>query len=709
MKRPLLLSLILVAACGSKKDPEGKMAPMPAPAPGSAGSGSAGSGSAAPAEPTEPPSPALDLAGMDKTVPPGDDFFGYANGTWLRTTEIPADRSSWGSGGITVEKTAKRVAELIKGAMTAPAGSEERKVGDYYATYMDEAAIEKAGVAPLKPALDRIAGIKEPMHLALAIGGTLRADVDAINNTWFETANLFGVWVAQDLTDPSKYIPFLLQGGLGMPSRDYYQDAAPKMAELRTKYQAHIDAMLKLAGIADADALAPKIMELEVKIAKAHQPRSDSESVKNGITHWTRKDFDTKAPGLDWGALFEGAQLGNVEMFDVWHPKATIGISALAKSVPLDTWKAYLTYRAIDRAAPMLPKAFVDESFAFYGSALAGTPALAERWKRGVDHTSDAVGEAVGKMYVGKYFPAAAKQKITEMVTHIVAAFGRRIDQLAWMTPATKAKAKAKLAIIRVSVGYPDKFRDYTGLEIVKGDALGNAERASLFEYKRNLAKLGTPVDRDEWVMTPQLVNAVNLPAMNAMNFPAGMLQAPYFDPTRPSAMDYGAIGSVIGHEISHSFDDQGALFDANGKLENWWTKEDFAHFSASGAALVKQFDAYKPFPDLAVNGKQTLSENIADVAGLSAAYDAYRTSLGGKEAPAWEGLTGDQQFFLAFGQAWRTKFREPALRRRILTDGHAPGEYRANTVRNLDAWYTAFDIKGGKLALTPEQRVKIW
>ncbi len=709
MKRSLLLSLILVAACGSKKDKEGKMAPLPAPTTGSAGSGSGGSGSATPTEPAPPAAPALDLAGMDKTVKPGDDFFAYANGTWLKTTEIPADRSSWGSGGITTEKTAKRVADLIKESMTAPAGSEARKVGDYYATFMDEATIEKLGVTPLQPALDKIAAIKDAKGLAFAIGETLRADVDAINNTAFATPNLFGVWIAQDLTDPSKYIPFLLQGGLGMPSRDYYIDAAPRMAELRTKYQAHIGAVLKLAGNPNADALAPKIMELETQIAKAHQPRSDSENVKNGITHWSAKDFATKAPGLDWASLFEGAQLAKVETFDVWHPKATAGIAAIVKSAPLDTWKAYLTYQTIDQASWKLPKAFVEESFAFYGSALAGTPALADRWKRGVDATSDALGEAVGKLYVGKYFPDAAKQKITGMVKNILAAFDRRIDQLAWMSPATKAKAKAKLAIIKVSVGYPDKFRDYSGLEVKVGDALGNAQRASMFEYKRNLAKLGTPVNRDEWVMTPQLVNAVNLPAMNAMNFPAGMLQAPYFDPDRPTAMDYGAIGAVIGHEISHSFDDQGALFDQNGKLENWWTKEDFAHFAASSAALAKQYDAYKPFPDLAVNGKQTLSENIADVAGLSAAYDAYRLSLDGKEAAAWEGLTGDQQFFLAFGQSWRTKYREPALRRRILTDGHSPGEFRADTVRNLDAWYTAFDVKDGKLALTPEQRVKIW
>jgi predicted metalloendopeptidase len=378
--------------------------------------------------------------------------------------------------------------------------------------------------------------------------------------------------------------------------------------------------------------------------------------------------------------------------------------------VPLATWKDYLAYHAIEHAAWFMPKAFVDEQFAFYGTTLAGTPTLRERWKRGVDASNEALGEAVGKLYVAKYFSAAARDRIRALVKNILAAFDRRIDALAWMAPATKAKAKAKLAALKVGVGYPDKWRDYSALDVQKGDALGNAKRAVRFDYERNLAKLGTPVDRDEWVMTPQLVNAVNLPAMNALNFPAAILQPPFFDPARPEAMDYGAIGAVIGHEISHSFDDQGALFDDAGKLQNWWTPADFTHFKDQGAALAKQFSAYKPFPDLAVNGQQTLSENIADVAGLAAAYDAYRISLAGKDAPAWQGLTGDQQLFLSFAQSWRTKTREPALRRQILTDGHAPGQFRADTVRNIDAWYSAFDVKPTeKLYLAPPTRVHVW
>jgi putative endopeptidase len=700
MKR-FALALVLLAACGNKKEP------APAVTPGSAGSAvaapapDAGAGSAA---------PALDLAGMNKAVKPGDDFFAFANGTWFGTTEIPADRSSWGSGAITAELTQQRLRELLEAAANAPAGSEARKIGDYYATFMDEAAIDAKGLAPLQPDLDRVAAIKDAKDLARAIGETLRADVDVINATNFETPNLFGVWIAQDLRDPAKYSTFLLQGGLGMPSRDFYIDASPRMAEIRGKYEAHIAKMLDLAKLPGGAAAAKRIFDLEMQIAKAHVTRVESEDVKNGLTHWSRADFDTKAPGLDWGALFDGAQLGKQTDFVVWHPKATTGIAAVVKSVPVATWREYLAFRAVERAAPYMPKAFVDESFAFYGTTLAGTPTLRERWKRGVDASNAALGEAIGKLYVAKYFSDAAKHKIRSLVTNIIAAFDKRIDALAWMAPATKAKAKAKLAALKVGVGYPDKWRDYAGLDVQKGDALGNARRSALFEYQYNLAKLGTPVDRDEWVMVPQLVNAVNLPAMNALNFPAAILQPPYFDPLRPEAMDYGSIGAVIGHEISHSFDDQGAQFDDTGRLQDWWTKDDYAHFKAQGAALEAQFNAYKPFPDLAVNGKQTLSENIADVAGLAAAYDAYRLSLGKEAAPAWQGLTGDQQFFISFGQSWRTKYREPLLRRLILTDGHSPGEFRADTARNLDAWYQAFDVKPGeKLYLDPKTRVRVW
>jgi putative endopeptidase len=659
-----------------------------------------------------PVSHGIDLAGIDRSVAPGDDFFRYANGTWLKTTEIPADRSVWGVSSALAELTARRTADLITEASKAqaPVGSDARKVGDTYATFMDEADIEAKGLQPLRPELESVAAIPDAAALARALGGTLRADVDALNSTNFYTANLFGLWVAQDLDDPGRYSPFLLQGGLGMPDRDYYLDPSPRMAEIRTRYQAHIGAVLKLAGIPEADAKATRIFELEHRIAKAHARRVDSEDVLKGNNHWTRQDFAARAPGLDWQAFFSAAGLEAQNEFVVWQPGAATGIAAVVGDQPLGTWKEYLTFRALERAATYLPKAFVDEQFAFYGNVLSGTPKLRDRWKRGVEVTDAALGEVVGKLYVARYFPAGEKARAEEMVRNELAAFGRRIDRLDWMAPQTKLKAKAKLAALKVGVGYPDNWRDYSALEVVKGDALGNAQRASLFRYRWNLKKLGQPVDRGEWVMNAQLVNAVNLPAMNALNFPAAILQPPFFDPARPSVMDYGSIGSVIGHEISHSFDDQGALFDASGRLENWWTKDDFAHFNASAEALVRQYGAYRPFPDLAVNGKLTVSENIADVAGLAAAYDAYRLSLGGKEAPAVQGLTGDQQFFLSFAQSWRTKFREPALRQRIVIDSHAPAEYRADTVRNLDAWYDAFSVKPGQaLYLAPKDRVRVW
>ena len=656
--------------------------------------------------------PGIDLGGMDRAVAPGDDFFRYANGTWLKETEIPADSAAWGSAGILEELTSTRTRELIEKAATspAPAGSDERKIGDTFATFLDEAAIEAKGLAPLKPDLDGVAALADKAALARALGGALRADVDVLNNTNFYTGNLFGLWVAQDLDEPSKYSPFLLQGGLGMPDRDYYLDPAPRMADIRARYQAHVEKMLALASFPDAAAKAARIVGLEKKIAAAHASREDSEDVLKGNNHWSRADFPAKAPGLDWGAYFGAAGLGAQASFVVWQPGAVTGIAALVASEPLDTWKEYLALRALSRAATYLPRAFVDEQFAFYGTTLTGAPKVRDRWKRGVSVTDAALGEAVGRLYVAKYFPPSEKARAEEMVKNEIAAFGLRIDRLDWMARETKAKAKAKLAALKVGVGYPDKWTDYSGLEVVKGDALGNARRASIFRTARALARLGKPVDRGEWVMNPQLVNAVNLPAMNALNFPAAMLQPPYFDPARPAVMDYGASGSVIGHEISHSFDDQGALFDAEGRLKNWWTKDDFDHFTASAQALIRQYNAYRPFPDLAVNGKLTISENIADVAGLAAAYDAYRISQGGKEAPAWRGVPGDQQFFIAFAQSWRTKFREPALRQRIVVDGHAPAEYRADTVRNLDAWYAAFDVKPGqKLHLEPKERVKVW
>jgi putative endopeptidase len=653
----------------------------------------------------------VDVEGMDVHIKPGDDFYRYANGTWLARSEIPADRATWGTGAMLAELTNKRVAELIQNAAEhAAAGSDARKVGDFYSTYMDDAAIEAKGIAPLAPTLDRIAAISDTTALGRELGGSLRADVDALNNTNFETPNIFGVWIAQDLTDPAKYSAFLLQGGLGMPNREYYLDASPRMAEIRAKYETYLATLFKLAKHPGAADAAKRVVALEERIAKSHGSREDSADVLKSNNHWSRADFDHRAPGLDWTAFFDAAGLGGQSTFVVWQPTAPGGVAAAVKTVPIATWKDYLAARAIDRAAPTLPKAFVDAHFDFHSRTLAGTPALRERWKRAVDATNDGLGNAVGRMYIEKYFPPAEKERAATLVRRLIAAFDRRLDGLEWMKPETKRKAKAKLAVLKIGVGYPDTWIDYGALSVVKGDAVGNAERAALFAYRRQLAKLGKPVDRSEWVSDPQVVDAYNLPAMNAMNFPAAILQAPYFDRDRPEVMDYGAIGAIIGHEISHSFDDQGALFDSDGKLSNWWTKEDFDHFTQQSARLVAQYNAYRPFPDLAVNGKLTLSENIADVAGLATSYDAYRLSLDGREAPAVQNLTGDQQFFLSFAQMWRAKIREAALRRRVLTDGHSPPEYRGDTVRNLNPWYAAFSPQpGDMLFLSPADRVSIW
>jgi predicted metalloendopeptidase len=652
------------------------------------------------------------LAGMDRTVLPGADFNQYANGGWIRATEIPADLSSTGVGRELSELTDQRTAELIRGTAQsdAAAGSDARKVADFYASYMDEAAIEARGVTVLKPGFARIAAISDRAKLARYLGSTLRADVDILNATRLYTDNVLGLWVAQDLDDPSRYVPFLLQGGLGMPDRDYYLVDSAQMADTRSHYRQHIAAMLKLAGVADSARKADAVYGLELQLARTHATRAESEDVKHGDNHWSRAQLKSRAPGLDWERFLAAAGLGQQQEFIAWQPGALTGFAALAASTPLDTWRAYLQFHAIEHNAHFLPKAFVDEQFAFYGKVLQGTPQLRERWKRAVSYTSAALGFAVGKLYVARYFPPANKAAIEEIVRNLERAFAARIDALEWMAPETRVEAKAKLAALKVGIGYPDRWRDYSGLSVLRADAFGNNERAELFEYRYNLNKLGRPVDRSEWCMTPQLVNAVNLPAMNALNFPAAILQPPYFDASRPAAMNYGAIGATIGHEISHSFDDQGALFDAAGRLHNWWKPEDFAHFRASAEQLVAQFNAYHPFPDLAVNGQQTLSENIADVAGLGAAYSAYRLAAVETAGPLVDGFTSDQQFFLSFAQSWRAKYRAPLLRQIIITDGHAPDEYRASTVRNLDAWYAAFNVQPGQaLYLPPDQRVRMW
>ena len=651
----------------------------------------------------------IDIAGMDRTIDPGNDFFGFANGGWMKKTEIPADRTSFGTFDAIFDIVSKRTAEIIKDAGKSKT-PEAKMVADYYRAYLDEAGIDSSGLNPLKADLAWIAAIKNKTQLSQVLGSQLRADVDPLNATNFYTDRLFGLFISADFNNPKKNVPYMLQGGLGLPDRDNYVNTDAANTALQAKYKTHIATILKLANVADADAKAARIYGLEHKIAENHATREESSDVHKANNPWKLSDFASNAPGIDWTTYFKAAGLAGQPMIMAWHPKAITGISALVASQPIDVWKEYLTFRVIDRASGLLPKAFADESFNFYRKTLFGVPQQRARDQRAINATSGALGDIVGKMYVAKYFPPQAKTEIQTIVKNIVAAFGKRIDNLAWMSPETKAKAKAKLATLYVGVGYPDHWRSYAGLKIDPKDALGNAQRIGMLNYRWSLAKLKQPVDKTEWWMTPQTVNAVNLPLQNALNFPAAILLPPFFDPNADPVENYGSVGGIIGHEISHSFDDTGSQFDAEGRLLNWWTPQDYDHFKASSDKLAAQYDAYEPLPGLHLNGKQTLGENIADVAGLSAAYDAYRASYGGKEAPSANGLTGDQRFFVAFGQSWRGKMRPETLRIVVMTDGHSPDQYRADTVRNIDAWYTAFNVKpGNKLYLSPDARVKVW
>ncbi|MFD0320960.1 M13 family metallopeptidase [Lysobacter gummosus] len=676
----------------------------------------------APAQTTAPaatPVSGIDLTGLDKTVKPGDDFDAFANGGWRKNFEIPADRSNYGAFTQLLETAEKRNAELIAelAAGKPAAGTDARRIADFHTAYMDEAGTEKRGLQALQPQLDAIGAIASRSDLSRAFGAGVRADTDPLNATNFHTDNLFGVFVAKGLQEPA-YVATLMQGGLGMPDREYYLSSDKEMVETRKKYETYVIALLKQAGIADAESKAKAIIALETKIAKAHAPLVDSQNVHKANNPWDTAAFAQRAPGIEWAAFFDAAGLAAQKKIVAWQPGAITGIARLVGSEPLPVWKDYLAFHALDHAAwnqalrgpGELPKAYTDLAFGFHGTTLAGTPQARERSKRALDATSSALGDALGKLYAAKYFPAASKAKVEEMVGNILAAFDERVDSLTWMTPQTKAKAREKAKSMRVSVGYPERWRDYSSLDIRPDDALGNRLRAELHEYRYQLSKLGQPVDNGEWWMTPQTVNAVQLPLQNAMNFPAAILDKPFFDPNADAAANYGSIGAVIGHEISHGFDDTGAEFDGQGRLANWWTPADTQHFQEATKKLADQYSAYEPLPGLRVNGKQTSGENIADVSGLTIAYMAYRKSLGGKQAPVIDGLSGDQRFFLAYAETWRSKIRDAALRQRILTDGHAPAAQRAQTVRNIDAWYDAWGAKPGeKLYLAPADRIKIW
>ena len=643
----------------------------------------------------------FDAKGMDTKVRPGDDFFAFANGGWDAATPIPADRSGYGVAYVLDDLSRQRTREIIEAAAANPGASENAaRVGTYYATFMDEAAIEARGVGAVKPALDRIAAITTRRDLASAFGAGQRLGIPGP----------FRVGVEQDPKNPERYIVGMGQSGLGMPDRDYYLVDNPKFVETRAKYIDHIAAMLTLAGYDNVRPRAEAVFALEKAIAAAHWTNVENRDPVKTYNLRAPAALAAQAPGIDWAAYLAAAGVGGQADLDIAQPTAFAAMAKLVDSVPLPVWKDYLALRTLKARAGVMPKAFVDENFAFNGKVLSGQPENQPRWKRGVNGVNGFMGEAVGKLYVEKYFTADAKAKIDALVRNLLAAMGKRIDTADWMTAATKTEARAKLASFNPKIGYPETWRDYAKLRVVAGDAVGNVDRAVAFEYDRDLAKLGAPLDRAEWFMAPTVVNAYYNPPMNDIVFPAAILQPPFFDPDADPAVNYGGIGAVIGHEISHGFDDQGRQYDAKGVLRDWWTTADGKAFDARAARLVEQYNGYEPLPGNRVNGKLTLGENIADIAGLQIAYDAWKLSLGGKPAPVIDGMTGEQRFFLGYAQAWRGKRRDAATLAQLTSDPHSPDAERTKTVRNMDEWYSAFAVKPGeKLFLAPKDRVKIW
>jgi putative endopeptidase len=656
-----------------------------------------------------PASPNANEDGMDSSIKPGDDFYRYANGSWLAKATIPAGQTSYGVGAMLTERTSQRVRNLIQEAAAAHPvkGSIAQKVGDYYASFMDETSIEAKGLTPLSDEMAAIAAITDKTSLSAYLGRTLNSEVDGLTSN---ADHIFGVWINQGFEDSEHNFPHLWQGGLGMPDRDNYIDPSPKMAELRAKYQAHIAAILNLAGFGQEATRAAHVLSLETRIAKAFAPDADSADVFKQDNLWKRADFPVKAPGIDWDAYFKSAGLAEQSDFIVWQPSDATGVSALVGSEGIDTWKDYLRFHLIEHYASVLPKAVAAEDFAFRRDILSDAQPVRDRNEAAVAATNGALGQAVGQLYAQSYFPPEAKAKAQAMANDLVTAYRARISNLTWMSSQTKEKALSKLDALEIDIGYPDTWIDYSTLDIMRGDAFGNMRRAETFNRLRNLAKLRQPVDPIEWPINPQTPGAVIMFSPNAEFFSAGILQPPYFDSQGDSASNYGSAGAAMAHEISHSFDELGNIYDAHGRLGAWWTAEDRAQFHAATVKLAAQFNGYCPLSDLCVKGEQVLTESIADLAGLLVAHDAYVLSLKRKPDVVIDGLSGEQRFFLAFAQRWRKVQIEAALRKQIATDTHAPGEYRSDTVRNADAWYNAYKVvPGDKLYTTPEDRVRIW
>ncbi len=642
----------------------------------------------------------FDMEGMDTSIRPGADFNLFANGTYLKNTPIPADRTSYGAFHMLHDRSQENLKTLIEESAANPAASEDAgRIGAFYSSFMDEAAVERLGAGPLQSDLAEVRAADTREEIARLMGRT---------QSGFGSS-LFGVQVFEDLQDAKKTSAYVVQGGIGLPDRDYYLET--RFAAQKTAYQAYVTEALDLAGWPNAEQAAADIVAFETRIAEQHWTAVENRQIDKIYNPTTVAGLTTDAPGFDWAAWADGAGLGEVPVLIAANNTAFPGMAKVFAETPVETLQSWQAFHVIDQASPFLAQAFVDNRFNFYGKTLGGQPENQPRWKRGVATVDGSLGEVLGREFVARHFPAESKAQMEALVINLRAAMTARIQGLDWMSPETKQQALYKMSRFGVKIGYPDEWREYDGLRLEPGDLYGNVERSAAFEWAFNIDKLGKPVNPLEWGMTPQTVNAYYNPVRNEIVFPAAILQAPFFDPNADAAVNYGGIGAVIGHEITHGFDDQGRKTDGDGALRDWWTAEDAAKFEERTRVLGAQYSALTPLEGASVNGDLTMGENIADLGGLLLALDAYRMSLNGQPAPVINGLTGDQRVFLGWAQVWRSNIRDEALRQQVTVDPHAPAQYRAGaTVRNIDAWYQAFGVQpGDEQYLAPDARARIW
>jgi len=694
MKRLLALALCagLLAACGRQGDT------------GQAADQSADQGTAAPAAPQETQLVSgIDESNFDDSVPASQNFYQHVNGTWLAKTEIPADKSNYGAFTQLSDQAEKDERAIIEEAASGDfePGTEMQQIGDLYSSFMDQETVDAKGIEPLSGEMAMIDGVTDREGL-----------IDVMAKLTREGMTLpFDGYVTNDGKNPEQYIIYLYQSGLGLPDRDYYLDDADKFKKIRDEYVKHVSKMMDMAGVENPDEAAQTIMKLETRLAKNQWTRVESRDSTKTYNKRDNEKINAMLGSFDWPRYLDQAGIKNAPEFIVMQPSYFEAFGKAFDDVSVDEWKTYLKWHLVDEFAPYLSEPFVDQNFAFYGTVISGTPENRPRWKRGVSLVEDSLGMAVGKVYVDRHFPPEAKARMEHLVGNLIQAYHDSIQDLDWMGDETKQKALAKLAKFTPKIGYPDEWRDYSGLEIKPDDLMGNVLRSRAFDFDYQVGKLGQPVDRKEWHMTPQTVNAYYNPGMNEIVFPAAILQPPFFNMNADPAVNYGGIGAVIGHEIGHGFDDQGSKYDGDGRLENWWTDQDRAEFEKRTKALIEQYNQYCPLKDQCVNGALTIGENIGDLGGLTIAHEAWQIALDGEQPPVIDGLTGEQRFFMGWGQVWRRKYRDQELLRRLKTDPHSPSEYRCNgVVANVPAFYDAFNVtEGDKMYIAPDKRVSIW